>query len=122
MLYDCVVGTDKTLFSPGECEEGEWGFLAGKTVLLTGATRGLGEGIVRQLCTTPHKPARVLLLARAEPRAKVHALVSQGAGPQFRAISCESYHTQHPLAHAWQRCVEALSSTPPASNTSMGGR
>lgn len=86
MLYDCVVGTDKTLFSPGECEEGEWGFLAGKTVLLTGATRGLGEGIVRQLCTTPHKPARVLLLARAEPRAKALCADLEAAG-----ISAKSY-------------------------------
>jgi hypothetical protein len=70
-MRHCWGNPDPALFAPGECEEGDVPFLAGKTVLVTGATRGLGEGIVRQLCTTEHKPARVMLLARSEAKSKV---------------------------------------------------
>jgi len=46
------------------------GFLAGKTVLLTGPTAGLGAAIVDELCMLgPNKPKKVILVARNETKA-----------------------------------------------------
>jgi len=113
-----VCTPDPTLFAPGECEEGDWPFLAGKTVLLTGATRGLGEGIVRQLCTTEHKPARVVLLARSETKSKVRRMSAPNVGSP--STTWRAHHHQE-RAGASQDVPATISKHNTSFTVSSGG-